>query len=67
MDLLGGLNPQDTQQYLQGVDWPADQEQVAQTAESNGAPKGMLDQLRNLGNGQFSGPQDVISGLQAGE
>lgn len=66
MDFLGGLNPQDVQQYLQGVDWPADQEQVAQTAESNGAPQGMLDQLRNLGGGQFSGPQEVISGLQGG-
>ena len=61
---LGSLNPQDMQQYLQGVNWPAGREQVAQAAESNGAPQGMLDQTRNLGGGQFSGPQDVISGLQ---
>jgi hypothetical protein len=54
------------QQYLQGVNWPADKEQVAQTAESNDAPQGMLDQLRNLGDGQFSGSQDLISGLQGG-
>lgn len=63
---LGSLNPQDMQQYLQGVNWPADKEQVAQTAESNGAPRGMLDQLRNLGDGQFSGSQELISGLQGG-
>ncbi len=61
---LGSLNPQDTQQYLQGVDWPANKEQVAQTAESNGTLRGMLDQLRNLGNGQFSGSQYAMSGLQ---
>lgn len=63
---LGSLNPQDMQQYLQGVNWPADKEQVAQTAESNGAPRGVLDQLRNLGDGQFSGSQELISGLQGG-
>jgi len=63
---LGSLNLRDMQQYLQGVNWPADKEQVAQTAESNGAPQGMLDQLRNLGDGRFSGPQDAISGLQGG-
>ena len=60
--VLDSLNPQDMQQYLQGVTWSADKEQVARTAESNGAPQGMLDQLRNLGDDQFSGPQDPISG-----
>ena len=54
------------QQYPEGVDWPADKEQVEQTAESDGAPQGMLDQLSNLGGSQFSGPQDVISGLRGG-
>ncbi len=64
---LGGLNPQDMQQYLQGVEWPADKEQVAQTAESNSAPGPVVDQLRQrLPEGQFSGPQDVISGLGLG-
>ncbi len=61
---LGSLNPQDMEQYHQGVDWPADKEQAAQTADSNGAPQGMLDQLRNLGNGQFSGSQYAMGGLQ---
>lgn len=43
MDQLGGFNPQDLQKYLQGVNWPADKEQVAGQAESNGAPQGVLD------------------------
>jgi hypothetical protein len=59
---LGSLNPQVMQQYLQGVNWSADNEQVARIAESNGALQGMLDQLGNLGDGQFSGPQVVMSG-----
>ncbi len=52
------------QQYLQGVNWPADKEQVAGQAESNGAPQGLLEQIRNLGGGKFNGPQDVIGKLQ---
>jgi hypothetical protein len=59
---LGSLNPQVMQQYLQVVNWSADKEQVARTAESNDALQGMLDQLGNLGDGQFSGPQVVMSG-----
>jgi hypothetical protein len=65
MDQLGGFNPQDLQKYLQGVNWPADKEQVASQAESNGAPQGLLDKIKNLGGGgQFDGPQDVIGNLQ---
>lgn len=61
---LGGLNPQDAQQYLQGINWPANKDEVVNKAESNGAPQGLLDQLKNLGGGQFSGPEDVVSRLQ---
>ncbi|CAA9494547.1 MAG: hypothetical protein AVDCRST_MAG25-3584 [uncultured Rubrobacteraceae bacterium] len=66
MDMLGGFNPQDIQKYLQGVNWPADKDQVAQTAEGNGAPQGMIEKIKGLGGGQFSGPQEVIAGLQGG-
>ena len=58
---LGSLNPQVMQQYLQVVNWSADKEQVARTAESNGALQGMLDQLGNLGDGDFSCAQVVMS------
>jgi len=61
---LGSLNPQVMQQYLQVVNWSADKEQVAAQAESNGAPQGLLEQIKNLGGGQFDGPQDVIGSLQ---
>ena len=33
--------PADMQQYLQGVNRSADEEQVAHTVESNGVPQGM--------------------------
>ena len=63
---IGGFNPQDAQQYLQGVNWPADKQEVVDKAEGNGAPQPMLEKLKSLGGGQFSGPQDVIGKLQGG-
>ena len=54
---LGGFNLQDAQQYLQGVNWPADKQEVVDKAEGNGAPQPMMKQLRNLGGGQLSGPR----------
>lgn len=38
---LGNLGPSEVQQYLEGVDYPADKETVASTAESNGAPRSL--------------------------
>ena len=62
---LGNFNPEDIKQHLEGVNWPADKEQVASQAESNGAPGPVVDQLRErLPEGEFSGPQDVVSKLQ---
>lgn len=63
---LGGLNPQDAQQYLEGINWPADKQEVVNKAEENGAPQGMMEQLKSLGDGQFSGVEDVTSRRQGG-
>jgi hypothetical protein len=57
---LGNLNPQE---YLQGVNWPAEKQEIVDKAENNGAPQGLLDQLKNLGGGKFSGPQEVMGKL----
>ncbi len=40
MDQLGGTG--DVQQYLEGISYPAQKEEVATGAESNGAPKPSL-------------------------
>lgn len=64
MDNLGGINSDDATQYLDGVDWPADKEQVADKAQSNGAPDGVVDKIKNSSTQKFSGPQDVVTALQ---
>lgn len=57
MDLgnLGNL-----QQYLQGVNFPAQKEEVASNAESNGAPQDLVDQIRNAATERFNSSEEVM-------
>ncbi len=64
---IGGSNPGGAQKYLKGINWPADKQEVVDRAEGNGAPQGLLKQLKDLGGGRFSGPEDVIGGLRGRE
>ena len=41
---LGSMG--DVQQYVQGISLPANEEEVASGAESNGAPQDFVDQIR---------------------
>ena len=54
----------DMQQYLQGIDFPANKEEVASGAESNGAPQGFVDQIRNAATERFSSPEEVLQTVQ---
>ena len=53
------VNPIELQKYLKGVDYPADRDQLVQTAESNGAPDEIVDALRNASKDSFDGPSAV--------
>lgn len=55
---LGSMG--NVQQYLQGINFPADKEEVASGAESNGAPQELIDQIRSAAKERFEGPQDVL-------
>lgn len=59
---LGGMG--DMQKYLQGVNFPAQKEEVASKAEGNGAPQGMVEKIKNAGMEKFNGPQDVMQAVQ---
>ena len=57
MDLpnLGNLDDiGQLQQYLQGGNFPAQKEEVASNAESNGAPQNIVDGIRNAAQNQFN-------------
>ena len=62
MDLgnLGNLDLGQLQQYLGGVNFPAQKEEVASNAESNGAPQAVVDQIRNSSIERFEGLEEVL-------
>jgi hypothetical protein len=41
------------QNYLQGIDFPADKEEVASVAQSNGAPQEIVEKIRNADRERF--------------
>jgi hypothetical protein len=59
------FNPDDAQQYLEGVEYPASKEDVTSAAESNGAPTELVERLQALSTPEFSSAEEVISELRA--
>ncbi|HEX2109073.1 MAG TPA: DUF2795 domain-containing protein [Rubrobacteraceae bacterium] len=66
MDLgnLGNLDLGQLQQYLQGVNFPAQKEEVASNAESNGAPQDLVQQIRSSGQDTFNSADEVLQAVQ---
>ena len=66
MDLpnLGNLDIGQLQQYVQGVNFPAQKEEVASSAESNGAPQNVVDGIRNAAQNQFSSQDEVLQAVK---
>jgi Protein of unknown function (DUF2795) len=62
----GNLDASTLQHYLKGTNFPAQKEEVASTAESNGAPQDMVTQIRNAPTERFHSPEEVMQALQSG-
>lgn len=58
------FNPIEVQRHLKGINYPASKEDLASTAESNNAPGDLVEQLRNLPDQQYTGPDDVQQALK---
>ena len=68
MGNLGDLSNLDTAtllQYLPGVRFPAEKEQIASTAEGNNAPQELVEKIRNAGRNRFNGPDEVLQEIQS--
>ncbi len=50
--------------YLRGVGFPADKEDVASTAEENGAPQELVRRIRDANRERFDGPDEVLQEAQ---
>jgi hypothetical protein len=59
------FNPDDAQQYLEDADYPASKDDVASTAESNGAPEELVERIRALSTPEFSSAEEVVTELRA--
>ena len=64
-EVVVAFEPEDVRQYLQGVDYPANKEQLISTAEDNGAPEELLDMIGTLDRPEFNEEEDVIAELRA--
>ena len=59
------INPDDAQQYLQGVEYPASKEDVVSAAENNGAPDDLMRMLEGLNRPEFSEQEQVLEDLRS--
>lgn len=66
MDLpnLGNLDVGQLQQYMQGVNFPAQKEEVASNAEGNGAPQNVVDGIRNAAQDKFNSQDEVLQAVK---
>jgi hypothetical protein len=57
---LSNIDLGQLQGYLQGVNFPADKEEVASNAEGNNAPQELAEQIRNSGTENFNSADEVL-------
>ena len=63
----GNFEASTLQMYLRSIEsFPAEKDEVASTAESNGAPQDMVRQIRNADTERFNSPEEVMQALQSG-
>jgi hypothetical protein len=61
---LSNLDSATLLQYLPGVRFPAEKEQIASTAEGNGAPQELVEKIRNSSRDRFNGPDEILNEIQ---
>jgi hypothetical protein len=61
----GNLDVSTLQHYLRGVRFPAGKEEVAATAESNGAAQTLSGRIRNADTERFGSAEEVMQALQS--
>jgi uncharacterized protein DUF2795 len=65
MDFLRKLLPANFEQYLRGIDFPIDKQELLRRLEHNGAPGAVVNQVgKRLPEGEYRSPQDLIKRLK---
>jgi hypothetical protein len=60
---MADFNPIEMQKYLKGADYPASKDDLVSTAQDNGAPGEIVDQLKGMGKDSFDGPNAVVEAV----
>jgi Protein of unknown function (DUF2795) len=61
---VGPSAASDMQQYLRGIDYPAEKEEVASAAEGMGAPEHFVERIRGAPTERFGNPDEVMIAVQ---
>ena len=61
---LANLDTQTLLEHLPGVRFPAEKEQVADTAEQNDAPRELVEKIRDADPRRFNSPEEVLQAVQ---
>ncbi|WP_166394841.1 DUF2795 domain-containing protein [Rubrobacter marinus] len=59
------FNPDDAQQYLEGIEYPASKEEISSAAEGNGAPEDLVGLIGTLPRPEFSSQEELMDELRA--
>ncbi len=59
------FNPDEAQEYLGGVEYPASKETLLSTAAGNGAPDELIEMIEGLPLGEFSEHEELMNHLRA--
>ena len=57
------LNPAEAQEFLAGMNYPADRDEIVKHAERSGADRNVISFLERLPNREYESPTEVSQGL----
>ncbi|MFG3227187.1 DUF2795 domain-containing protein [Kitasatospora sp. NPDC048194] len=60
---MSSFSPIDVQKALRGVNYPADRDDLAEAARSNGADDALVQRISGLDQKNFDGPNEVSKAL----
>lgn len=58
--IINDVSPNEMKKYLHSISYPASKDDLIEGARETGAPKEVINQIENLPDTDYSGPNDVL-------
>lgn len=55
------VSPAEVQKYLHGISYPAQKEDLIESARDAGAPREVVNMIKNMPDEEYGGPQEVMN------